>query len=628
MEHLKQICSAIDRRQATMSALISLLLSLSFCAGLVATDANFSSRTAILAFPFCFIISFGVITCCYRIWEQRSHCLPQPICPSLSVKSFVIIFALIVCIWLICFTLFLFPGILTADSLNSINQSLGRLPLDNRHPVTFTLIVSVFIHIGLALGSLELGIAMFSVFQLLLLAFCCACCSYWLLTRINAKWGIIAALFFAFNPLICRYAVSMWKDILFSALVLLLVLFLLEIIRTKEAVLRPTKYLVILAFLTLATCLARSNGLPAILFTLVILVFAFRDYKRCMLGIASGMILSIIITGPIYSIFGVQPTPFREAVGLPLQQLALSYINEGDLSEEGSALAERLWDKAELESVYSPKTVDPAKSFEKETDAFLEENRDLFFSAWITSMPQNASYYLSAWRDLTLGYWYAGATSWVSTNPGYSLDAEYSIDEFYNIDHYGLLVNTGIGQQFSSTAVVDFIRLFPSPLFPLYNIATLAWLIVIIIAFKLCEKSYDDIIPLLPVLGIWISILLSAPTNCEFRYVFSFHLGLPLVIALACWRISPSLQLNPTSTAGKGSDDTDSPSALTAELSYCVANMDMSPMLHGKFRVGEDLDHTLARARQPISTSAPPVTPLLRLPQDSAINLQVRTLAP
>lgn len=372
----------------------------------------------------------------------------------------------------------------------------------------------------------------YSLFQLVVLAICCASSAYWIGTRVSQRGEVLSIIFFAANPLLCRYAVTMWKDVLFAAFILLLVIYLMEIVRTEGECLSGFKGVLSLAGLSLLICLARSNG-PYVLFILLgVLALVFRRYKYCIYAVFAGVLIGILIVGPIYNLFGIQKAPFREAIGMPLQQLALTCINDGQLSVEGQYVVGNLWDENDLKESFLSKSVDPVKSFDDEENTFLEDNKKLVLSVWVESMPSNLMSYYQAWRDLTIGYWYPGLTGWVSTSPGYSLGEGEIISSLPTIEHTGILVDTNVGKVFSSTRFVDFIRLFPSPFFPLFNIATMIWFVMTVLIFKLCRGSYDDVIPLLPLLGIWITFILSAPTNCEFRYALAFHLCLPAVATL------------------------------------------------------------------------------------------------
>lgn len=117
-----------------------------------------------------------------------------------------------------------YPGCVTPDSAASIDQALGTA-WENTHPVLFTLLVTPFMRFGSAVGNLTLGVALFSLFQMLLLAGILAYGLTWLRRKRIRKVGIcFVGLYFIVSQVFPLYAISMWKDVLFGAVVLLLTL--------------------------------------------------------------------------------------------------------------------------------------------------------------------------------------------------------------------------------------------------------------------------------------------------------------------------------------------------------------------------------------------------------------------
>lgn len=67
----------------------------------------------------------------------------------------------------------------------------------------------------------------------------------------------------------------------------------------------------------------RSNGLYIFLFTLPFVLFAFRRTWKKMFAVQVGiLLLSLIITGPVYTACHVERASFTESLSIPLQQIA------------------------------------------------------------------------------------------------------------------------------------------------------------------------------------------------------------------------------------------------------------------------------------------------------------------
>ncbi len=68
------------------------------------------------------------------------------------------------------------------DSLSSVAQSMGDVPISNHHPVLFTLLVKLFVH-DLPTDTINHGVFLFSIFQTLITASAISYSLCWLLKR-------------------------------------------------------------------------------------------------------------------------------------------------------------------------------------------------------------------------------------------------------------------------------------------------------------------------------------------------------------------------------------------------------------------------------------------------------------
>ena len=120
-----------------------------------------------------------------------------------------------------------YPGNLSVDSYWSLQQILGNSPLNNAHPILYTGFVGIFVKFGMMIKDIEFGIALYSTAQMLILAVIFGGLIEWFRKRgAGLILQVLAVCFFALNPLIAMYSVTMWKDILFSTWIVLFVCFL------------------------------------------------------------------------------------------------------------------------------------------------------------------------------------------------------------------------------------------------------------------------------------------------------------------------------------------------------------------------------------------------------------------
>lgn len=116
-------------------------------------------------------------------------------------RSFFAVWAIIFVVWVPYFLMY-FPGITTVDSISQIYQALGEHTLTNHHPIAHTFLISLFLAIGNTFGSVTLGIALYSIFQMLFLSGVFSFCIYYMGRRgIHRYFRTAALLFFALFPI-------------------------------------------------------------------------------------------------------------------------------------------------------------------------------------------------------------------------------------------------------------------------------------------------------------------------------------------------------------------------------------------------------------------------------------------
>ena len=109
-------------------------------------------------------------------------------------------------------------------------------------------------------------------------------------------------------------------------------------------------------------CTLRSNGLYIFLFTLPFVLFAFRRTWKKMFAVQVGiLLLSLIITGPVYTACHVERASFTESLSIPLQQIACVVSNGRQLSAEQEMLIDDVVDTSLIPEYYNPVISDPIK---------------------------------------------------------------------------------------------------------------------------------------------------------------------------------------------------------------------------------------------------------------------------
>lgn len=441
-------------------------------------------------------------------------------------KHWLIFSIIIFCCWIPYFLTY-FPGILTSDSISSIEQAFSVKALSNHHPVLFTAIVSLFVHLGLLIfNDINASIALFSLFQMIVMSLILGYATYWLYQKWPNKIFIaVILLFFSLNPIIAIYSITMWKDILFSGITVLLCLFLYDIIKTNGEKLLPRKTRLIYTILIILLAFLRNNGLFIIIaLTILFLISSPKKCKPILFKIHTIVILLVLLVqGPVYNLFGIQKSSFVESVGIPIQQIAYTISNNGNISEDQKAYLEKILPLEDWKNSYNPKTVDTIKFHSNFNKAIIDANKTTFIHYWLTIGLQNIPKYLNAWASSTSGYWQPGIYNYLANN---------SITENpYQIRQTNLMHNI-FGFSIYKPSSFIYYNINKMPVVRLiFNISFSVYVVIFYILLILFKKKPKYILPVVPLLVIWITLLIAAPTFCEFRYMFALHLMLPIIIS-------------------------------------------------------------------------------------------------
>ena len=434
-------------------------------------------------------------------------------------KVYLAAFILILLAWL-PYLLALSPGSVLEDSLDSVSQILDpSVPVNNHHPVFYTLYVGIFVKAGLFLGNINIGVFLYSVVQAGVMA---GTIAYTIMIMCRKAVPVLftgaAMIWYMFMPFFPDYAMTMWKDPIFSCALLWMSLLLMELAEEKEKICSRrwlTKYMAV----CLITAFFRNNGIYVVVLSIAAAAILCRGkLKRFLCTMLAVLAAYYAITGTVYNWCGIR-TEFVESVGIPLQQIAPVVVNDGDISQEEEQFLYTLLPEEEWKNSYAPCLVDKIKWNGQFNDEFLEENKTRFLKVWMSLLVKNFPEYVKAYGMETLGFWKIG----VQDEYGY-------IDTFIAENGYGIHESSTL-QKITGPGLNEFVRNFRIYV----GSGTLLWLILGAALFVLRDKSSFGIV-FIPALGNWMTTMIAAPVAFSLRYVYIFALGLPLFLSLPIWR--------------------------------------------------------------------------------------------
>lgn len=413
-----------------------------------------------------------------------------------------------------------FPGSTSNDSSMSLRQIIGTSPFSNHHPVMFTLFVGLFIKIGSIFTSdITLGIALYSVTQMLIVSAITAYLIYWLSKKnVSKVILIVVTLYFALNPICAYYSITMWKDIIFNYLLLLLSLFVFDIVISKGEYFKSVKSNISFLVLGVLICLFRNNGIFIIAFLGIALCIYFRhELYKYLIIFLSIILIFVLVAGPVYNLCGIEKSETTESLSIPLQQIAATYNEGGNISQSEDGFLNQIIPRESWKSKDDRMLSDSIKFDPDISYSFLEKHLPQFFLTWLTLGLKNPGIYLKAWIGQTFGFYTPKSTSWVYFR------AAIDIEEF-GINRQNFIYNI-FGAE-ANSILYDTASYITGQI----SISTYVWFGFFFITIMIIKKQKKLLIPALPAFGTLFTLLIATPVACEFRYAYIFVLMLPLFI--------------------------------------------------------------------------------------------------
>ena len=455
----------------------------------------------------------------------------------------------IVLCWLPVFLAY-YPAIMSYDfHRQSQEASLGYIWFNDHHPLVQTFLIRMFFLLGETIGSYEVGMAIFSALQMLILAAVLAySCN--VIGRISGKvWPVVAvAVIYGLLTIHPVLAMSMTKDILFTAFFLLLILLIWErrrlVVRLQgqEVAVTDKRKRISLFFAILITgiltLILRNNA-----------IYAFAVFAIFYILIASGERLRIALLCVAIIVGGIGcKTGIREAMGagsgssaemfsVIMQQFARTGQKQYDnLTPEEWSTINRYVD-SEFWGDYNPVIADSVKICVTAYcyDAW-EEDFPRMLKDWMNIGLHYPNEYIDAFLALTSGYWFLDDVSHAEvlgygddTNLGllYTFNASVS-DVFEGVESRSFLPGLLTAYQ----KIVNGNSYYGWPVLSLlFKPAFYCWLMLLaIVSFLYKKEPKKQLLPLLPLLYL-LTLFLGPVVN--FRYIYPITVVVPVLLAEA-----------------------------------------------------------------------------------------------
>lgn len=411
-----------------------------------------------------------------------------------------------------------FPGALSADSFKELEIVINNFKtINDHHPVIHILFIALPYNIGYKLfGTRIAGVAFYSITQMTLLA-CMLSTSIVFLykRRINKKILLLILLYYSLVPMHGLFSIVMWKDVIFSGLVLLLTIELIKVLEKEKNNNLTFKNMISFIIISVLCIFFRNNAIYMyfilIIFTLIIFK---KHYKVFMLSFVIIIGVYVFVKGPIFNWLDIKKTSSVEYISMPLQQVGRMAYKDVKFTKKEKELINKLIPLKVMSEVYNPAASDYIKFNKAYNNKAFDDNKLDYFKLWIQLVRKHPSIAIEAYSLSTLGYWYPGVEYW-------------SVEKGIYDNKLGIKTKNK-----SNKIITKYVDNIDSKTIPIvcmeWSIALCYWIILLLALVTRRIKDRKSLYVFIPVFGIWITMLIASPVFGEFRYVYGAFTSLPI----------------------------------------------------------------------------------------------------
>ena len=492
-------------------------------------------------------VSLPVLTCLFTVlvrkfWnflggmeEKRAVLMAQNLTvqtPQMKERTANLLTFLFLLLCWLPVLLAVYPGFFVYDAQDEYLQVASRT-FSTHHPLVHVLLLGgIICAVHKVTDSYNLGIACYTVFQMILVSGGFTfLLSYLRKKKVSKTLRFISMLYFGLFPVIVMFTLCSAKDALFSTALLLLLICLLEMNLDSDSFFTSKGWLLLIGASATGMMLLRNNGLYAFVFLIRFLAFYQKKYrKRVLIWAAISIAGCLLINGGLRVAFQADDSENQEILTVPIQQLARTYKYEPEAfsEEDVKTLHEILPEEALV--MYNARLSDPVK-YRFRNDAFAAD-KVKYIKLWAKIGLKKPLSYINAWLMTSYGFWYPDTVINVyAGNSVFTFTYEDSSYFGYEVELPGVRdskipwldeVYRRLSLEIEQEKVPIVSMLFsPGGLF---------WLFAFVFSYMLYRKNYHILMPCIMVLAVWLTVILG-PTYLP-RYVLIFWFGLPLFAAV------------------------------------------------------------------------------------------------
>lgn len=439
-----------------------------------------------------------------------------------------------------------YPAVMAYDFHRQSQEAVrGFIWFNSYQPLAHTWLIWLFLRIGTLFGSYQIGMAFYSLFQMLVLAVACGYSCMTVYRLLKKKWPVILMiLFFGLFPFISILSVCVTKDIIFSALFLIFMsLFIDRHFLSDE---KKQKWMDVIWVLEgILMILFRNNAIYAVaVFAVFYLIMGVIKQRLRIL-----ILCILLVVGGKGALEGLQfalGTTIRgsklEMYNVPIQQMARVGYYHGDTMDEdtyellNTYIPEKYW------STYNPPLGDTVRwpLGNDIYDTVWKGHMGEVLSAWAKIGMKYPNEYIDAFLVLNAGYWFLDDITWAEVF-GSGLENRMGALSTYT-SSTSEVIPEGIAHETKFPALENILENIVSAncfyqwpiLSTLFKTATYCWMLLLTLIGCMYIKSRKKTLTvLLPT--IYLATMFLGPV-VQLRYVLPVIMIMPMMFALLVYK--------------------------------------------------------------------------------------------
>lgn len=478
----------------------------------------------------------------YHLFENNTPPFTKKNTPKILLffdnYTFACTFFITIICWLPLLIVF-YPGGTQYDGLNSLANFFGYVPWSNHHPVLISLLMGSCMKIGKLLGSDNLGLFIYNIFQVLIsiLTFCNI---QLFLKKIKAPCilRIVTLLYFAFFPHWIHHAYILQKDQLYCMILVNFTIELAYIILNSSEYVKSKYHLIYFTVLCVCACFTRNNGIYILLFTIIVLVIYLKNklsllnQLKLVVPLFTGIFLFSFCIHFLYPYLEIRNDSKQESSSVFCQQIGryLKYYEDDLTKKEKEMLFDTFTDWKNI----GKKHYNPILSDQIKTRFYYWSGSNKLKQLWFDFFIKKPSVYFEAFFYHTASYYSLTYDNihWMSDDYRYaiflySLDSKYVNPNRYLNLYHPLNLNR---QRQNHNYVPYFIKHLPG-IGLLYNAPLYTYIMVLCFIAVILYRQKKKLIIFIPSIVTFL-VALASPVNGSLRYFLPVLAITPILIGI------------------------------------------------------------------------------------------------